>query len=111
MGGGDMNKILKKRIEEAAINGSKHYNPNISTYSQGKQVGYIRGFNDGAEYALSHQWIRVEEALPEEEEWVVVMYSNGLMEIRKGIYVRVNKPICKDIKIVYWMSIPKLKNK
>lgn len=47
-----MNDILKKRIEEAAINGSKHYDPNISKYSQGKQVGYIRGFKEGAKYAL-----------------------------------------------------------
>lgn len=49
-----MNDILKKRIEEARIEGSRHYNPNVSKYSQGKQVGYLRGFNEGAEYALSH---------------------------------------------------------
>ena len=69
-----MNEILKKRIEEAAINGSKHYDPNISKYSQGKQVGYIRGFKEGAEYALSHQWISVEEALPEYGELVLVKH-------------------------------------
>ena len=69
-----MNEILKKRIEEAAINGSKHYDPNISKYSQGKQVGYIRGFKEGAEYALSHQFISVEEALPELMERVLVVY-------------------------------------
>lgn len=69
-----MNEILKKRIEEAAINGSKHYDPNISKYSQGKQVGYIRGFNEGAEYTLSHQWISVDEALPELMERVLVAY-------------------------------------
>ena len=38
-----MNEILKKRIEEAAVDGSKHYDPNVSKYSQGKQVGYVRG--------------------------------------------------------------------
>ena len=37
-----MDEILKKRIEEAAINGSKHYDPNISKYSQDKQVGNYR---------------------------------------------------------------------
>ena len=45
-----MNEILKKRIEEAGINGSKHYDPNVSKYSQGKQVGYLRGFNEGKKY-------------------------------------------------------------
>ena len=43
-----------RRIDEAAMEGSKHYDPNVSKYSQGKQVGYLRGFNAGAEYALSH---------------------------------------------------------
>ena len=69
-----MNEILKKRIEEAAREGSKHYNPNVSKYSQGKQVGYIRGFNEGAHFAISHQWISVDEALPELMERVLVVY-------------------------------------
>lgn len=69
------------------------------------------GFKAGAEFALSRQWIRLKEALPEEEDWVIVMYDTGLMEIRKGIYVRVNKPICEDIKITNWMPIPSLKTK
>ena len=60
-----MNEILKKRVEEAGQAGSLHYNPETSAYSHGKQVGYLRGFNAGAEYALSHQWISIDEALPD----------------------------------------------
>ena len=65
-----MNEILKKRIEEACISGSKQYS-DTSKYSK---VGYLRGFNEGAEYALSHQWISVDEALPELMERVLVAY-------------------------------------
>ena len=100
-----MNEILKKRIEEAGINGSKHYDPNVSKYSQGKQVGYLRGFNEGAEYALSHQFINVEEALPEDEEHVIALIA-GVPVISKGIHV---KEHLKDI--THWMPIPNFETK
>ena len=118
-----MNEILKKRIEESAINGSKHYDPNISKYSQGKQVGYIRGFNEGAEYAISHQFISVEEALPELMERVLVAYR--LMD---RISICIMKRIPHDSAdpnnskwhwslvnhkedVIAWMPIPKFETK
>ena len=100
-----MNEILKKRIEEAAINGSKHYDPNISKYSQGKQVGYIRGFNEGAEYALSHQWISVEDALPEANENVLALIGS-VPVVAKGYHVR-----ARIREISHWMPIPKFETK
>lgn len=60
-----MNETQKKKIEAAAQTGSLHYDPATSKYSQGKHAGFLRGFNEGARFALSHQWISVEEALPE----------------------------------------------
>ena len=118
-----MNEILKKRIEEAAINGSKHYDPNISKYSQGKQVGYIRGFNEGAEYAISHQFISVEEALPELMERVLVAYR-----LMNRISICIMKRIPHDSAdpdngkwhwslvnhkedVIAWMPIPKFETK
>ena len=100
-----MNEILKKRIEEAAINGSKHYDPNISKYSQGKQVGYIRGFKEGAEYALSHQWISVEDAMPEANENVLALIGS-VPVVAKGYHVRAR---IRDIS--QWMPIPKFETK
>lgn len=124
-----MNEILKKRIEEAAREGSKHYDPNVSKYSQGKQVGYLRGFNEGAEYALSHQWINVEESLPEEYELVLVKHkpiasthcyqesmslayiqnqcAYGLRWIINGMSWRVNRDNKNDNTVTHWMPIPK----
>ena len=96
-----MNEILKKRIEEAAREGSKHYDPNVSKYSQGKQVGYIRGFKEGAEYALSHQWISVEDALPEANENVLALIGS-VPVVAKGHHVRAR---LRDI--THWMPIPK----
>ena len=95
-----MNEILKKRIEEACISGSKQYS-DTSKYSK---VGYLRGFNEGAEYALSHQWISVEEALPEDEEHVLALV-NGVPIVAKGIHVKENLKY-----ITHWMPIPKFDN-
>ena len=110
-----MNEILKKRIEEARIEGSRHYNPNVSKYSQGKQVGYLRGFNEGAEYALSHQWISVDEALPEENSnvsmnvYVKVDTGHGIEHcVFLATYV-LGKFSCETtrVKVIAWLPIPK----
>ena len=92
-----MNEILKKRIEEACIAGSKQYS-DTSKYSK---VGYLRGFNEGAEYALSHQWISVDEALPEANENVLTLIG-GVPVVAKGYHVRAR---LRDI--THWMPIPK----
>ena len=97
-----MNEILKKRIDNV---------PYKKVLPIDVNDAYKEGFKNGAEYALSHQWIRVEEALPKSEDWVIVMYDVGLMEVRKGIYVRVNKPLCENIQITHWMPIPKFEMK
>lgn len=63
-----MDEILKKRIEEAASEGSKRYDPNVSQYSLGKNIGYIRGFMDGAEFMLSNQWVNIKDRFSEENK-------------------------------------------
>ena len=64
-----MNEILKKRIEEAAI----EYADSIPQSDERKE--YSReDFVSGSEYALSHQFISVDEALPELMERVLVVY-------------------------------------
>ena len=96
-GGGEMNEILKKRIEEAA-----------AKYS-GNQIGldYIgeaaceQAFIDGAEYALSHQFISVEEAFPEANENVLALIG-GVPVVAKGYHVR-----ARIRGISHWMPIPK----
>lgn len=121
-----MDEILRKRIEQAAIEGSKHYDPNVSKYSQGKQVGYVRGFKAGAEFALSHQWISVDEALPDDWEYVLVMHkpmSGARNKISiaylhptvhskawnvEGIECYLNKTNPDDNIVYAWMHIPEL---
>lgn len=84
-----MNDILKKRIEEAA---NDRYTDNTFAY---------KGFIDGAEYALSHQFISVEEALPEANENVLALIG-GVPVVAKGYHVRAR---IRDI--AHWMPIPK----
>ena len=126
-----MNGTLKKRIEEAAINGSKHYDSDVSKCSQGKQVGYIRGFNEGAKYALQHQWISVEESLPEYDKLVIAKHkpiadvhsyqdnislayfqkqgAYGIRWIINGMSWAINKSNKEDNTVLAWMPIPELK--
>lgn len=122
-----MNEILRKRIEQAAVDGSKHYDPNVSKYSQGKQVGYVRGFNAGAEFALSHQWISIDEALPDDWEYVLVVHnpmSGARNKISiaylhptvhskawniEGIECYLNKTNPDDNIVYAWMPIPEVK--
>lgn len=65
-----MNEILKKRIEEEA---------NDYAYKKWAGGGFECASNDsftaGADFALSHQWISVEEALPEYEEHVIALIN------------------------------------
>ncbi len=97
-----MNEILNKLVEEEADYLTQRlYNGFFKTNCKSF-------FESGAQYALSHQWISVDEALPENDDWVIVMYDNGLMEVRKGIYVRFNRPFAESLKITHWLLIPKL---
>lgn len=113
-----MNEILNKRIEEACIAGSKQYS-DTSKYSK---VGYIRGFNEGAEYALSHQWISVDKALPEDEDNVLCMMKsnhaivNGYIFKENGISKVATKPDFhfedyEDYEVIAWMPTPEFEPK
>ena len=98
-----MDKIMKKRIEEAADRFG-HLYPRVSV----ADVITFRkdAFNAGADYVLSHQWISVEEALPQDEENVIVSMA-GVPIIGKGIHVKEN--LKENLKhITHWMPIPKL---
>lgn len=108
-----MNEILKKRIEEAA---NDRYTDNTFAY---------KGFIDGAEYALFHQWISVDEALPDDNEVALFIDQYGSMQLLTMNDIRGQNKIldamlmcvprglleesivCLD-KIVAWMPIPKL---
>ena len=91
-----MNEILKKRIEEAAV----EYAESIPQSDERKE--YSReDFIAGAEYALSRQWISVEEALPEANEHVLTLIG-GVPVVAKGYHVRAR---LRDI--THWMLIPK----
>ena len=122
-----MNEILKKRIEEASYEEADRLYPKYFSHHAVR----MKGFVDGAEYALSHQWINVEEALLQVEadgcsEYVLVMslnlipqiasYSDGANTTKytyKGKdgkkheahwFLQDFKPILYDV--THWMPIP-----
>lgn len=92
-----MNEILKKMIEEAAVEHAE------SIPQSDERKEYSReDFIAGAEYALSHQLISVDEALPEANEHVLALIG-GVPVVAKGYHVRAR---LRDI--TRWMPIPKV---
>lgn len=109
-----MNDILKKRIEEAAV----EYAESIPQSDERKE--YSReDFIAGAEYTLSHQWISVEGTLPKEEFDV---FMNVYVEVDTGHGIEhcvllatyySGKFSCESnhVKVIGWMPIPKFGTK
>lgn len=114
-----MNEILQKRNEKAA----RDFNQKEGTPFA--LIGHVfNAFVDGANYALSNQWISVEEALPEYEEDVFVRFiehfQNNTDEFEVGYCTRwrtSDKSVKTDSKefsiignmeITHWMPIPEL---
>lgn len=109
-----MNEILKKRIEEEA----EDY-----AYKEwaggGFECASRASFNAGAEFALSHQWIRVEEALSAVDETVIVTTEEN--PDCPFFCHRSNSPVVETDedgwcnytkeKIIAWMPIPELNKK
>ena len=91
-----MNEILKKRIKNV---------PYKKVLPIDVNDAYKEGFKNGAEYALSHQWISVEEAMPEANENVLALIGS-VPVVAKGYHVRAR---LRDI--TQWMPIPKFETK
>lgn len=110
-----MNEILKKRIEEGADHFA-HLYPKVSV----ADVITFRkdAFAAGARFALSNQWISVDEALPDYEEGVLVIDKLGVENTGYYFNHRSNNPMVKTYKngfcdivfeeVAYWMPVPEL---
>ena len=104
-----MNEILKKRIEEATYEDADGLYPRYFAHHAVRRSGFFAG----AEYALSHQWISVEEVLPKNGENVFAIYSDNA-------YVAWFDETDKDwhelsegqlIVPTHWMPIPKFETR
>ena len=95
-----MNEILKKRIEEAAVEHAE------SIPQSDERKEYSReDFMAGAEYTLSNQWISVEEAMPGANENVLALIGS-VPVVAKGYHVR------ERLRgVTHWMYIPKFETK
>lgn len=107
-----MNDILKKRIEEAA--GKRSFNYLSQDRIEELELGchYEAGFMEGAQYALSHQWISVEDALPECSVMVIVKDKYGNYDTaylsKKGYWIANDG---EEIIVSFWLPIPKFEPK
>ena len=112
-----MNEILKKRIEEAAGKRSFKYLSQDRIEELELGCHYEAGFMEGAQYALSHQWISVEEALPEYDESVIVAFGDddyALLHRSNNSNVLTDKNgFCNYAykEVLAWLPIPKFEPK
>ena len=127
-----MNEILKKRIEEAADKHSFKYLSQDRIEELELGCHYEAGFIAGAEYALSHQWIKVDESLPDrgKYDWVLIQIQmdDGFMcvpkvgEIRSDGYwhcaeydelYKIGESFEKGMrcKVIAWLPIPEFETK
>ena len=112
-----MNEILKKRIEEAAGESSFKYLSQDRIEELELGCHYEAGFMEGAQYALSHQWISVEEALPEYDESVIVAFGDddyALLHRSNNSNVLTDKNgFCNYgyKEVLAWMPIPQFETK
>lgn len=117
-----MNEILKIRIEEAAGKYSFKYLSQDRIMDYELECHYESGFVEGAAFALTHQFISVDEALPELMERVLVVYR-----LMGRISICIMKRIPHDSAdpnndkwhwslvnhkedVIAWMPIPKFTN-
>ena len=135
-----MEEILRKKIEQAAVESRRASAETLTTFGlqssiddvvelTGMELSYDEvaesAFEKGAEYALSHQWISIDEALPDDNEIALFIDQYGSMQlltmadIRKqdkiwdAMLMGVSRDLLEESivrldKIVAWMPIPKL---
>lgn len=114
-----MNETLEKRIEEAAGKSSFKYLSQDRIEELELGCHYEAGFMEGAQYALSHQWISVEDALPKEEfdgfmnVYVEVDTGHGIEHCVLLATYYSGKFSCetKHVKAIAWMPISKFETK
>lgn len=101
-----MNEILKKRIEELPYKKIHPYNTEVND-------AYNKGFEDGAEYAISHQWISVEDTLPKNGENVFAVDSDDAYVAWFDETDKTWQELSDGQFIVptHWMPIPKFEMK
>lgn len=106
-----MHEILNKRIEGLPYK-------KIHPYKTDVNDAYNEGFIEGVQWAVSNQWISVDEALPEYEEAVLVIDKLGVEDTGYYFNHRSNNPMVKTYKngfcdigfeeVEYWMPVPEL---
>ena len=108
-----MNEILKKRVEEAADKHSFKYLSQDRIEELELGCHYESGFMEGAEYAISHQWISVEDTLPKNGENVFAVDSDDAYVAWFDETDKAWQELSDGQFIVptHWMPIPKFEMK
>lgn len=120
-----MNEILKKRIDDFASDVAERYYKNST---DGEKRAAKDDVKRGAAFILCRQWIRMNEALPDDNEICLFIDNHGKMQLLTMDDIRkqheiwdamllgvsrdlLEESICRLDKIIAWMPIPKFDDK
>lgn len=101
---------MKKRIEEESNTEMlRYYNDDEYPCDiKDIQSAFTEAFKRGAEYALSHQWISVKEALPNNYDYVLAGYKDSVfMAWCRRQYDEWHDIYGFELNVDRWMPIPK----
>lgn len=97
---------MTKTIEEAMHKAWQQYkNGDDSTLPS---ENFIKGFNAGLDFALTHQWRSVEDELPSDDTLVIAHSPNGRVEVLRyqdGVF---RDELQQAHYVDYWMELPSL---
>lgn len=116
-----MNKAIEEAVKEhqaATLAEEQQFFANYKRQRGYDEVARIAGssFSNGAVFALSHQWISVNERLPEDRQQVVYMFR--WRNPRTGVWHEDGVDACRYDKdygfrtdnenVTFWMPVPEL---
>lgn len=106
--------MIHQQIEQAA----EEYLDSADTWSYGLEENHDitaqmrKAFIDGADFALSRQWVSVDDALPEEYDYVLVHIPGLYLGRHNAVSYWDGKDWhthnCNYIRPDFWMPIPQL---
>lgn len=98
--------------DEQIENAEQEYVRNNHTVNPYNIIATRESFKDGIIFALTHQWISVDERLPEDDRLVLAHFSDvepnlcyATAYYRKGVW-NVPDDWYYDCRIDFWMPIP-----
>lgn len=108
--------MTRKQIEEMMAKQKEVAKTKPFMNTEMGQYAYQLGFEDGADWALSHQWVSVEDEMPPKGDVVIAHYETAdeigeTFATHDGINWWDGGEYFEDDSVTHWMPIPPIAEK